>query len=77
MTDDNTYFGRSSYNGLSPAATYVLTYALPLRKLIITGRDADSSKWLDKKQAAAVIASGRFDLDRKEMSPKELVHRHT
>jgi HEAT repeat protein len=72
-TDDNTYFGKSSYNGLSPAATYVLTYALPLRKLIITGRDADSSKWLDKKQAAAVIASGRFDLDRKEMSPKELV----
>ena len=72
-TDDNTYFGKSSYNGLSPAATYVLTYALPLRKLIITGRDADSSKWLDKKQADAVIASGRFDLDRKEMSPKELV----
>jgi HEAT repeat protein len=72
-THDNTYFGKSSYNGLSPAATYVLTYALPLRKLVITGRDADASKWLDKKQAAAVIASGRFDLDRKEMSPKELV----
>ncbi len=73
QTDDNTYFGKSSYNGLSPAATYVLTYALPLRKLVITGRDADSSKWLDKKQAAAAIASGRFDLDRKEMSPEQLV----
>jgi HEAT repeat protein len=72
-TDDNTYFGKSSYNGLSPAATYVLTYALPLRQLIITGRDADSSKWLNKEQADAVIASGRFDLDRKKMSPKELV----
>jgi hypothetical protein len=72
-TDDNTYFGNSSYSGLSPAATYVLTYALPLRKLVITGRDADPSGWLDKEQAARVIASGRFDLDRREMSPQELV----
>ncbi len=72
-TDDNTYFGNSSYNDLSPAATYVLTYALPLRKLVITGRDADPSGWLDKEQAARVIASGRFDLDRREMSPQELI----
>ncbi len=72
-TDDNTYFGNSSYNGLSPAATYVLTYALPLRKLVITGRDADSSGWLDKEQAARVIASGQFDLDRRQMSPAQLV----
>jgi len=72
-TDDNTYYGNSGYYGLSPAATYVLTYALPLRKLVITGRDADQSGWLDKKQAAATVASGRFDLDRREMSPQELV----
>lgn len=72
-TDDNTYYGNSGYYGLSPAATYVLTYALPLRKLVITGRDADQSDWLDMKQAAATVASGRFDLDRREMSPQELV----
>jgi Family of unknown function (DUF6288)/HEAT repeats len=72
-TDDNTYFGKSSYYGLSPAATYVLTYALPLRKLVITGRDAKSSDWLDKKQAAAAIASGSFDLDRLAMTPAQLV----
>jgi HEAT repeat protein len=72
-TDDNTYYGNSGYNGLSPAATYVLTYALPLRKLVITGRDADESGWLDRNQAAAVVASGRFDLDRRTMSPEELV----
>ena len=72
-TDDDTYYGNSGYNGLSPAATYVLTYALPLRKLVITGRDADQSGWLDRKQAAATVASGRFDLDRREMSPEELV----
>ena len=30
---DNTYYGKSSYFGLSPNATYVLTYSLPLKKL--------------------------------------------
>ena len=72
-TDDDTYYGKSSYNGLSPAATYVLTYSLPLRKLIITGRDADQSGWLDKKEAAATAAAGRFDLDRRDMSVEELL----
>lgn len=72
-TDDDTYYGNSGYYGLSPAATYVLTYALPLRKLVITGRGADESGWLDRKQAAATVAAGRFDLDRQEMSPEELV----
>jgi hypothetical protein len=72
-TDDDTYYGNSGYYGLSPAATYVLTYALPLRKLVITGRGADSSVWLDKKEAAAVTAAGRFDLGRRQMSPEELV----
>ena len=73
QTHDNTYYGNSSYNGLSPAATYVLTYALPLRKLVITGRDADPSGWLDKNQAALTVAAGRFDLDRQKMTPEELV----
>ena len=72
-TDDNTYYGKSGYYGLSPAATYVLTYALPLRKLVITRRDADSSGWLDNKEAAATAAAGRFDLDRRDLSPAELV----
>jgi hypothetical protein len=72
-TEDDTYYGNSGYYGLSPAATYVLTYALPLRKLVITGRGADSSVWLDKKEAAAVTAAGRFDLGRRQMSPDELV----
>ena len=73
QTDDDTYFGKSSYSGLSPAATYVLTYALPLRKLVITGRGADESGWLDRKEAAATVAAGRFDLDRREMTPEQLV----
>ena len=72
-TDDNTYYGKSSYNGLSPAATYVLTYSLPLRKLYITGRGANRANWLSKKDVAEAIASGRFDLDRKSMSTTELL----
>jgi Family of unknown function (DUF6288)/HEAT repeats len=73
QTDDNTYYGNSSYYGLSPAATYVLTYALPLRKLIITGREGEPSVWLDKTEAAAAVAAGHFDLDRRELSPTELI----
>ena len=72
-TEDNTYYGKSSYYGLSPNATYVLTYAMPLKKIYITGRDANEANWLSKKEAADAIASGRFDLDRLQKSPQELV----
>ncbi len=72
-TDDNTYYGKSSYNGLSPTACYVLTYAMPLKKTFITGRDANQANWLSKKDAADAIASGRFDLDRKQMTAQQLV----
>lgn len=72
-TDDNTYYGRSSYSGLSPNATYVLTYALPLKKTLITGRELKPATALTKKEVAEVVASGRFDTDRKTKSPAELV----
>ena len=72
-TDDNTYYGKSAYYGLSPNASYVLTYSLPLKKLLITGRDADQGAWLSKKEVAEAVASGRFDLDRKRMTPEQLV----
>ena len=72
-TDDNTYYGKSSYDGLSPTATYVLTYSLPLKKLYLTGKDAKPANWLTQQQVADAIASGRFDLDRKQKSVPELV----
>jgi HEAT repeat protein len=72
-TEDNTYYGKSSYYGLSPNATYVLTYAMPLKKICITGRDVNEANWLSQKEAADAIASGRFDLDRLHKSPQELV----
>ncbi len=72
-TDDNTYYGRSGYSGLSPNATYVLTYALPLKKILITGRELKPATALTKKEVAEIVASGRFDTDRKTKSPAELV----
>jgi len=72
-TDDDTYYGKSSYNGLSPNATYVLTYSLPLKKLIITGRELDKKVWLNRDEVAASIAAGRFDLERKKLSADELI----
>ncbi len=72
-TDDNTYYGKSSYDGLSPNACYVLTYSLPLKKLYITGKGSNEANWLSKKEVSAVISSGRFDLDRKQKTVKELV----
>ena len=73
-TDDNTYYGKSGYYGLSPAATYVLTYSLPLKKLCITGQDANPKSWLSKRDVAAAIVSGHFDLDRKTKKIDELMN---
>lgn len=72
-THDNTYYGQSSYDGLSPAATYVLTYSLPLKKLCITGKDARKTNWMTKQQTQAAIASGRFDVDCKTKTLQQLV----
>ena len=72
-TDDNSYYGKSSYYGLSPAATYVLTYSIPLKKIALTGRGVDQASWLTKKEVADAIASGRFDLDRKNKTNEELI----
>jgi HEAT repeat protein len=74
-TDDDTYFGPSSYYGLSPDACAILTYALPLKTLVITGRDAAPAHALSADDVAAAEASGRLDLDRKAMSDDELIDR--
>ena len=72
-TDDNTYYGKSGYYGLSPTATYVLAYSLPLKKLCITGKDANQANWLSKTDVVEAVASGRFDLDRQTKSTQELL----
>ncbi len=72
-TDDDTYYGKSGYYGMSPTASYVLTYAMPLKKLCITGKDSPPASWLSTRDVGGAIASGRFDTDRERMTPKELV----
>lgn len=72
-TDDNTYYGKSGYYGLSPNACYVLTYSLPLKKLWITGKDAAPKNLLSPKDVAEAVASGRFYQQREKRSAKELV----
>jgi HEAT repeat protein len=44
-----------------------------LKKLCITGKDANPAGALSKQEVAAAVASGRFDLDRLQMTPKQLV----
>jgi HEAT repeat protein len=72
-TDDNTYYGKSGYYGLSPDACYVLTYALPLRKLWITGKDANPKNHLTTTDVRQALASGLFYDRRESASPPELV----
>jgi HEAT repeat protein len=72
-TDDNTYYGKSGYYGLSPTACYVLTYSLPLQKLWITGKDASRANWLTMKDVTAAVASGHFYEQREKKTVPELV----
>ena len=72
-TDDNTYYGNSGYNELSPTASYVLTYSMPLKKICLTGRDANPANWLGKKDVTEAIASGYFDITRKTLTPEQLI----
>ena len=80
-TEDNTYYGRSTWYGLSPTASHILSYAVPLKQLCISGKDikpvkaGDETKapaWLTKQEVADAIAAGRFEQDQKNLSVEEL-----
>jgi HEAT repeat protein len=72
-TKDNTYYGNSSYNDLSPTASYVLTYSLPYKELYLTGRNSTLGNRLGEKDVAEAIASGRFDLTCKTLTAEKLI----
>ena len=72
-TEDNTYYGKSSYFGLSPNATYVLSYSLPLKKLLLTGKELSPGAKLAKPEVEQAVTSGRFDTDRKTKTLPELM----
>ncbi|MFT5855868.1 MAG: hypothetical protein ACI8XO_003120, partial [Verrucomicrobiales bacterium] len=71
-TEDDTYFGKSGYYGLSPNACYVLTYSLPLKKLWITGKDASPKNFLSREDVKEAVASGLFYEQRKTKSVPDL-----
>lgn len=50
-----------SYYNLSSDGAYLLFYAAPRRKLLITGKDADRSLWLEDADAKDAVHAGRLD----------------
>jgi hypothetical protein len=57
--------GPWSYRGLNPTAAMVLHYALPKRKLHITGKAQDQSLWLTGDDAVAAATLTQIDYARK------------
>lgn len=49
------------YYEFSTTGAYLLTYALPLRKLCITGRDPNRAAWLGRREVREAVEAGRFD----------------
>ena len=49
------------YNEFSTTGAYMLTYALPLRKLCIAGREAVPENWLSRKDVAEAMEAAHFD----------------
>lgn len=66
-TSGGTYLGASSYYGLNPTASYLLTYSLPLQRLYISGKrdiPADPTPLtLDATQVANAITAATYNLD--------------
>jgi HEAT repeat protein len=52
-------WGGHSYGGWDSTGAYLLGYALPLKKLLLTGRKAGATPVLSGEAAAATIAAGR------------------
>jgi HEAT repeat protein/regulation of enolase protein 1 (concanavalin A-like superfamily) len=61
-TADGSYLGVTGYHGMNPTATHILTYALPLKRLFITGRNAIPANTLDATKVNNAAAAGDFKL---------------
>lgn len=72
---------RDSYHDWDATGAYLLAYAMPLRKLVLTGKEASIVPQLAAKEAAALIEDGRDWNPREkewaygEFSDKELLRR--
>ena len=59
-TDDGTYLGKCGYYDVNPTASYVLTYALPLQRIYLTGCHRNQANTLDSAKITNAIAAGCF-----------------
>ena len=62
-TSDGTYLGASGYYGMNATACYILTYALPLQRLHITGKNTNPANTLDPATVAHAVAAADFKVD--------------
>ncbi|MCX6873811.1 MAG: DUF6288 domain-containing protein [Verrucomicrobia bacterium] len=72
-TADGTYLGASGYYDMNPTASYILTYALPLQRLHITGKNANPANTLDATKVANAIAAATFKQDRTALTTTQLI----
>jgi hypothetical protein len=49
------------YCGWDSTTSYMLTYALPLRKIYLTGKDQNDKNWLSDADIKEALAAGHFD----------------
>jgi hypothetical protein len=77
-TSDDTYLGASGYYGMNATASYILTFALPLQRLYITGkRDTPANPpplTLDAATVAHAIAAANFKVDSPGFSNAQLIN---
>jgi len=72
-TADGSYLGASDYDGLNPTASYILTYALPLKLLYITGKNAIPANTLDSTKVANAIAAATIKQDCTAFTTTQLI----
>ncbi len=72
-TADGTYLGASSYFDLNPTASYILTYALPLQRLFITGKSANPANTLDSTKIANAVSAATFKLGVSALTNSQLI----
>jgi autotransporter-associated beta strand protein len=72
-TADGTYLGDTGYYGLNPTAIYILSYALPLQRLNITGKNVDPVPLLDSNKVDNALAAATYHLDCPAHTTTELI----
>ena len=62
-TADGTYLGACGYNDVSPTSSYILSFAVSLQRLYITGRNAIPANTLSAAKVTNAMAAATFKQD--------------